>query len=94
MTFTVLSPTTYVAIYFIIWWTVIFAVLPFGVRSQREEGDVLEGSEPGAPVRPMLLRKAIAITIVSAVIVCALAYAIEGGWLRLDMFPMPFDTKE
>ena len=38
------------AIYFIVWWVVLFAVLPFGVRSQHEEGGGAEGTDPGAPV--------------------------------------------
>ena len=38
------SLTTAIAIYFIIWWTVLFAVLPFGVRSQEESGAVAPGS--------------------------------------------------
>jgi predicted secreted protein len=37
------------AIYFVIWWTTLFAVLPFGVKSQREAGEVSPGSDPGAP---------------------------------------------
>ena len=31
-----MSLPTSIAIYFIIWWTVLFAVLPWGVRSQQE----------------------------------------------------------
>ncbi|MBS7539963.1 DUF1467 family protein [Ancylobacter lacus] len=89
----ILSMTTYVAIYFIIWWTLLFAVLPWGVRSQREEGDVSDGTEPGAPARPQLLRKALVTTVLSAVLVVALAYGIESGLLHLDMFPMPFEVK-
>jgi predicted secreted protein len=64
-----------VAIYFVIWWTVLFAVLPWGVRSQHEAGEISPGSDPGAPVRPLLLKKAIATTLVSAVIM-ALGYAV------------------
>ncbi|MGL4496733.1 MAG: DUF1467 family protein, partial [Beijerinckiaceae bacterium] len=30
-----------IAIYFVIWWIILFAVLPFGVRSQVEEGKVV-----------------------------------------------------
>ena len=37
------------AIYFIIWWVTLFAVLPFGSRSQAEEGNVTPGTDPGAP---------------------------------------------
>jgi predicted secreted protein len=63
------------AIYFVIWWTVLFGVLPWGVKSQHEAGEISPGSDPGAPVRPLLLKKAIATTLVSAVIM-ALGYAV------------------
>lgn len=56
------------AVYFIIWWTVLFAVLPFGIRSQQESGDVVEGTEPGAPVLPGLLKKAATTSVIAAVI--------------------------
>ncbi|HWT31144.1 MAG TPA: DUF1467 family protein, partial [Propylenella sp.] len=36
------------AIFFVIWWVVLFAVLPFGVRSQHEMNDVTLGTEHGA----------------------------------------------
>lgn len=55
-----------VALYFVIWWTLLFAVLPFGVRSQAEAGDVAHGTEPGAPAAPALREKAIWTTFVSA----------------------------
>jgi predicted secreted protein len=57
---------TIAAIYFIIWWTVLFAVLPWGVRSQRESGEVAPGTDPGAPSVPALGRKVIWTTLVSA----------------------------
>lgn len=60
------------AIFLTIWFTVLFAVLPFGVRSQREAGDVVAGTDPGAPVAPRLLAKAIWTTLISAVIFAAL----------------------
>lgn len=69
-----------IAIYFIIWWLVIFMILPFGVRTQAEEGDVTLGTTPSAPIRPMLIRKAIITSIVSAIILFAFwyAYAVKG----------------
>jgi predicted secreted protein len=61
-------------LYFIIWWTMLFAVLPFGVRSQVEEGAVTAGTEPGAPALPRLREKAIWTTFVaSAVFISAAA---------------------
>lgn len=55
-----------VAIYFVMWWIVLFAVLPFGVQSQEEGGAVSPGTERGAPIAPLLLRKAIWTTGISA----------------------------
>lgn len=69
-----------VAIYFIIWWLVIFMILPIGIRTQAEEGDVTLGTTPSAPMRPMLLKKAIITSIVSAILLFAFwyAYAVQG----------------
>ncbi len=63
-----MSISTSVAIYFIIWWVVLFAVLPWGVRSQVEAGDVVPGSDPGAPALPKLWSKVLWTTLVSAVV--------------------------
>jgi predicted secreted protein len=60
--------TTALAIYFLIWWVVLFAVLPFGVRSQGESGEVVPGSDPGAPAMPGLRNKLIWTTGVSTVV--------------------------
>jgi predicted secreted protein len=61
------------AIFFTIWFTVLFAVLPFGVRSQQETGDIVPGTDPGAPVAPRLLAKAIWTTLISAAVFAAVA---------------------
>ncbi len=57
-----------IAVYFVIWWTILFAILPFGIQSQQEAGDVVPGSDPGAPVRPQLLKRMLWNTVVSAVV--------------------------
>lgn len=70
-----------IAIYFIVWWLVIFMILPFGVTTQEENGDVTLGTSPSAPFRPMLVRKAIITSIVSAVLVGGFWYAYTMlGW--------------
>jgi len=70
-----MSLATAFAIYFIIWWVVLFAVLPWGVRSQDEDGTIIPGSDPGAPAIPRLRRKLVWTTIVAA-IVFALWYVV------------------
>ena len=57
-----------IAIFFVVWWIVLFAVLPFGVRTQEEDGEVVPGSEASAPTHPHLIRKAIITTIVAAIV--------------------------
>ena len=73
-----MSITFGLAIYFVIWWTVLFAVLPFGVRTQGEAGEVVPGTPESAPVTPRLLRT-FAITTVVAGAVFALVYAVLVG---------------
>jgi predicted secreted protein len=70
-----MSLATALAIYFLIWWIALFAVLPWGVRSQEETGTVVEGTDPGAPAIPHLGRKLIWTTLVAA-LVFALWYVV------------------
>jgi len=51
--------------YAIIWWLIVFAVLPFGVRPV-DKGDI--GHAAGAPANPRLWYKAGITTVIAAVI--------------------------
>jgi predicted secreted protein len=76
------------AIYFIIWWLVLFLVLPFGVRNAHEAGEAVEeGHEPGAPVNPRLARKVAITTILASLIFAAFYLAQTRGLLSLDSLP-------
>jgi predicted secreted protein len=59
---------TAIAIYFVVWWIVLFAVLPFGMRTQEEEGEVVLGTSPSAPANPHIIRTASITTIVAAIV--------------------------
>jgi predicted secreted protein len=58
--------STAIAIYFLIWWIVLFAVLPWGVRSQGEEAT--PGTDPGAPLVPNLWAKLLWTTVISTMV--------------------------
>jgi predicted secreted protein len=61
--------TTALAIYFVMWWIVLFAVLPFGVRNPHEAGEAVEpGHDPGAPVAHAIGKKLIWTTIVTTIV--------------------------
>jgi predicted secreted protein len=79
-----LSWTTLAAIYFILWWVVLFAVLPFGVRSQDESGDIQPGTDPGAPVAHQLGKKALWTTAITSVIFAAFYYAFVNKLISLE----------
>jgi predicted secreted protein len=66
------------ALYFVVWWTVLFAMLPFGLRTQDEENDVTLGTVSSAPRGPHMLKVVIRTTIVSLVI-CGAFYGLTKG---------------
>ena len=83
-----MSPLTYLAIYFICWWVVLFPVLSLGARSHSEAGlDVKDGGDPGAPVLPNLKRKFITTTWVAlipfAVVIVILLTGVADSFLGL-----------
>jgi predicted secreted protein len=67
-----MSVTFGVAIYLVIWWTVLFAVLPIGVRTQGEDGVVVPGTPESAPAEPRLLRVVVLTTVISALVFAGL----------------------
>ena len=71
-----MSTTTAIAIYFLIWWITLFAVLPFGVHRQDEDGAIAPGTDPGAPSAARLGLKLLATTAVASVIfgLCYVVY--------------------
>lgn len=74
-----MGPVTAVVTFLIIWWTVLFTVLPLGVRSQAEDGAVAPGTEPGAPVNPNLWRKVRLTTMISVGVWLVVAGVIVSG---------------
>ncbi|WP_027575299.1 DUF1467 family protein [Bradyrhizobium sp. WSM1743] len=86
--------STAIAIYFIIWWVALFLTLPFGVRSQHEDGVGAPGTDPGAPILTRMGRKLIWTTIISAVIYGLGLAAYHAGHLSIErlskLMGMPF----
>jgi predicted secreted protein len=84
--------STAIAIYFLIWWIVLFAVLPWGVRAQGEDGAA--GTDPGAPRVPHLKAKLLWTTGLATLIFAACAYAYVNRLVTLDglarLLGMPF----
>lgn len=81
--------TSAIAIYFIIWWLVLFAVLPFGVRNSAEAGEVVDGgNDEGAPVAHGLKWKAGVTTVVATVVFAFVFWVLVSGYL--ETMDLPF----
>jgi predicted secreted protein len=85
--------TTAVAIFFLIWWVVLFAVLPWGIRSQHEGGEIVPGTDPGAPAIPNLKGKLLWTTLVSAVIFAACYVVYVDRLVTLEDLVRPFGMR-
>ncbi len=71
---------TGIIVYVLIWWTALFAVLPIGTRPD-PEGDPSSGGWRGAPEQPLLFRKVLATTVLSAVLWLGVYALIESDWI-------------
>lgn len=89
-----MNPIAIAGIYFVVWWLVLFAILPWGAHTQDDEGEVVLGTPRSAPVRPMLVKKAIATTIVAAIVVGALAIAVDFYGLTVWSVADWFDLRQ
>ena len=74
-----------ISTYLVVWWTVLFAILPLGARSHHDAGlPVPGGGEPGSPVNPDLKRKFITTTWVSAI-----AWGLGAAVIGFHLIPTP-----
>jgi predicted secreted protein len=69
------------ATYVVIWWIMIFAVLPWGVKPANESD---QGHDAGAPADPRLLFKMGVTTVVAGVIWLLIYWAVTAGLISLS----------
>jgi len=82
---------TGIVLYVLIWWTVLFAVLPFGTRPVAD-ADPATGWR-GAPEHPRMLRKVLVTTVLAAAIWLGCYLVIRSNWLsfRSGWLALPED---
>lgn len=78
-------------VYFLVWWTVLFAVLPIGVRPDAE-GSATTGGWRGAPESPGLPKKVLWTTVLATAIwlgiyllVTSPYLSFREGWLAMPI---------
>jgi len=79
-----MNPFSAFVVFLIIWWVVLFAILPIGVRGQAEEDDVARGTEPGAPTKANMLWKVKVTTIITLVLWLIICAVITFGLIDLE----------
>lgn len=67
-----------ITVYVVIWWLVVFMVLPWGNQPIAQE-DVEKGHASSAPIKPRLLIKMGITTIIASVVWLAVFWTIESG---------------
>jgi predicted secreted protein len=71
------------AIFFIVWWVSLFVVLPFGIETQSDSGEMVKGTSAGAPINPRFGRIVALTTIVAS-----FAFGVVLVALRLKIVPL------
>ena len=87
-----MSITFGLALYFIIWWTVLFAVLPLGMRTQEEAGDVVPGTPGSAPAQPHFRRIFLTTTLAAAIVFAIVWAVMHFGLIDVGSAPPPGST--
>lgn len=76
-----MGPVSGIVVYVILWWVVFFTMLPIGVKTPSDLGEAPgDGHAPSAPVRPHMLRKVLAASVIAAVLWGAY-YWLQGSGL-------------
>ena len=82
------------AIYFIIWWVVLFTVLPFSARSQADDGEVTLGTTHSAPANFRFGLIFWRTTAISGVVFAGyLLLTVVGGFSLDDLIALSPDFK-
>lgn len=75
------------AIYFVVWWVTLFAMLPIGVRAHDSTDHAVRATRGSAPDHPRMGLKVVLTTIVAAILV-GLFYFVTGTLgLSVDDIP-------
>lgn len=63
-----MSITGSIVVFIILWWLILFVILPRDITSQEEKGVIIKGSDPGAPSNANIFKKIILTTIITSIL--------------------------
>lgn len=80
--------TSAIVLFMVIWFTVLFVVLPLNLTTQSEAKDVVPGTPPSAPMDPQLKRKAWIVTAATVPLWIITCTIIITGVITVDDFDL------
>ncbi|SFH16145.1 Predicted secreted protein [Palleronia marisminoris] len=81
-----MGPTAAIVLYAVVWFMVFFVILPIGLSTQGDEGEIVPGTHAGSPARFPLKRKVIQTTIWGTLIWAVIAAVIVSGKISVQDF--------
>jgi predicted secreted protein len=63
-----MSITGSIVVFIILWWLILFMILPRNINSQQEKGGIIEGTDPGAPSNPNIFKKLVLTTAIASLL--------------------------
>ena len=90
----IMNPVSAFAIYFIIWWISLFAILSIGLKTQDETGEVVPGTSASAPQGSHMWRVVLINTLIATLLFAVFYYVFAvRGW-NFDQLPQMIPTSE
>lgn len=72
---------TLIAFYFMLWWISWLIVLPFGNQKPDSKDERAQGTDTGAPKRFLAWPKILSATILAAILLAVLSWALSSQWI-------------
>ena len=83
-----MNVVTGIVLYAIIWFMTLFVILPFRLKSQAEDGEIVPGTPGSAPADPALRKRFLITTLVAAVIWAIIAAIILTEAISISDFDL------
>ena len=78
-----MGPVSAIVLYLVIWFMVLFIVLPIRLETQGDRGEVEPGTPEGAPANLDMWKKARLVTLISFVVWVVVAGVILSGLITV-----------
>lgn len=75
--------TSAIVLFAVVWFMVMFVVLPIGRRTQGDEGEIVPGTQAGAPANFNLRRTVVIVTAISLVVWAIICAVIISGVISI-----------